>query len=268
MKIGGRVGFERLDELARNFSGIDFPIELALPWRYLELWKPMEHRLDEVKTFFKESGLNILSIHATQGRISEDSFLDWGRKTLELARYLGIRDITLHPDNRKTRRLDHQKAALERLRRLEDEMDMEGVFSIETFGGYNRIMSPREIIELGLPMTLDTAHIHDQAEIMAIIERYHRCIKTVHLSAIGADEHHLPLDPFCLSVVDRFKELDWKGNVILEYLPWFHYRVRPDVQALRDHVEHGIPYAFTPNDDRYRNQPDRWGYGPDGRIQI
>ncbi len=81
-----------------------FPVELALPWRYLELWKPMEHRLDEVKAFFKESGPTILSIHATQGPISEDSFLDWGRKTLELARELGVRDVTLHPENRKTGR--------------------------------------------------------------------------------------------------------------------------------------------------------------------
>jgi len=62
-------------------------------------------------------------------------------------------------------------------------------------------------------------------------------------------------------VVNRLRDLDWKGNVILEYPPWFHYRVRDDVPALRNWIERGIPYAFTPVDYRYRNQPEHWGYG-------
>lgn len=33
MKLGIRASFDRLDELGQRFKGIDFPVELALPYR-------------------------------------------------------------------------------------------------------------------------------------------------------------------------------------------------------------------------------------------
>jgi len=260
MNIGGRVGFDRIEDLEKNFRNIDFPIELALPWRYTELWLPMQGCLDRVASYFKKSPIRILSIHATQGNISDDAFLVWGRQTVEFARELGVQDITIHPGNCRSRREASQQQALRNIRRIERETDACGIFSVETFGGKNRVLRPGEIVSCGLPMTLDTAHLHDRNEIKEIVDGYHHNIKTVHLSAVGNGEHHLPVDAFCLSVVDRLRDLNWEGNIILEYLPWFHYRVRTDVRALSDWVERGIPVELIPPDDRYRNDPDRWGY--------
>ena len=56
----------------------------------------------------------------------------------------------------------------------------------------------------------------------------------------------------------------WSRNVILEYLPWYHYRVREDVFALKEHVERGTPVRLMPVDDKFRGLRDRYGYNPDG----
>ena len=47
IKIGARVGFEKIEDMEKCFEKIDFPFELALPWRYKDLWLPMENRLQE-----------------------------------------------------------------------------------------------------------------------------------------------------------------------------------------------------------------------------
>ena len=103
MKIGGRVGFDYLEELERNFKSIDFPIELALPWRY-EYWLKIENQIDEVIEFFKDGPIEILSIHATQGKIFDKRFLRWGNLTLKIAKGLDIQDVTIHPNNSRKNR--------------------------------------------------------------------------------------------------------------------------------------------------------------------
>jgi sugar phosphate isomerase/epimerase len=260
IKIGGRVGFDRFNEMEPHFKSIDFPVELALPWKYQEYWVPIEKKLDKVIAFFKQSPVEILSIHATQGRISEESFLSWGSQTLELARELGVTDITIHPNLIKGDREFQQMATLRMIKR----MGGEELFSIETFSGYRRLFTPQEIMDQDLPMTLDIAHIHDQDFVMEIIERHHRKIKTVHLSAVGEGEHHLPINDFCISVVARLKELNWSGPVQLEYLPWHHYRVREDIQALRQYLATGQEPKLLPVSDHFRNQPIHYGYRRDG----
>jgi sugar phosphate isomerase/epimerase len=260
MRIGGRVGFNRIEELERNFGSIDFPIELALPWKYRDLWLPMEDRLDEVLVFLRERALTILSVHATQGKITEEEFLRWGRLTLEFAKSLGVEDVTVHPNIVGRERPWCQRRALSYMRQLKGQ----SIFSIETFSGRKRVFTPSELVDQGLPMTLDTAHIHRQQDVMDIVEQNHPNIRVVHLSAIGAEEHHLPIDEFCIRVVDRLMELNWSGNIILEYLPWHHYRIRDDVRALSDHVAHGKPLKLLPVNDQFRDQPERYGYNPDG----
>ncbi len=232
LKIGGRVGFNSLTELERNFTSIDFPIELALPWRYRELWLPMEKDIEQVSGFFRGKDIDILSIHATQGRITEEAFLQWGRLTIELAKGLGVRDITIHPNNVKGRKPEHQESAL----RYIHENGGKRYFSIETFAGKRRVFTPFELMEREIPMTLDTAHIHDRKTVLQIISKNKHNIRTVHLSAIGEGEHHLPVDDFCVTVLEKLIEARWRGNVILEYLPWHHYRIRDDIWALEDYL--------------------------------
>lgn len=260
IKIGGRVGFDRIEDLETRFRSIDFPVELALPWKYKELWLPMEGRVDDMIAFFKKSSVEILSIHATQGRITEERFLRWGRLTLQIARELGVRDVTIHPNIAKRQREWSKEQALRLIRRVKGK----DIFSIETFSGKHRVFSPLELVEAKIPMTLDTAHIHDRNLVMDIVDRGHPNIKTIHLSAVGRGEHHLPIDEFCVRVVDRLVELEWSGNVILEYLPWHHYRVRNDIRALQRYVRDGKRLRLLPVSDKFRGNPDRYGYNPDG----
>jgi sugar phosphate isomerase/epimerase len=260
IRIGGRAGFERLEQLDERFRSIDFPIELALPWRYEALWLPMEDRIDEVVDFFQNRDIEILSLHATQGRITEESFLSWGRTTLELAGKLGVPDVTIHPNRVQNQKEYNQKQVQRMIRR----MGGDGIFSIETFGGRKRVYSPHDLVEQGLPMTLDEAHLHDRSFVRQIVDRNHSNIRTVHLSEVGKDEHHLPIDDFCVEVVDQLIDQGWSGNVILEYLPWHHYRVRDDILALREHITSGRRVQLMPGDDKFRGQPDRYGYSRDG----
>ena len=110
-KIGGRVGFDKVEDLKRCFEDIDFPIELALPWKYQDLWLPVENRLNEVLDFFLERGVEILSIHATQGKISGEPFLEWGKKTLDFAEALDMKYVTIHPEQVKSNRTNLQEKA-------------------------------------------------------------------------------------------------------------------------------------------------------------
>jgi sugar phosphate isomerase/epimerase len=260
IRIGGRVGFDRIDQLEERFRAIDFPIELALPWNYRDMWTPMEKHLDHVIHFFKERDIEILTLHGTQGRLAEEDFLRWGKLTLKIAAELDVNCVTVHPENVKRYRDWHQRQAVEFISVMEGEK----LFSIETFGGKNRLFRPMELVEAAIPMTLDAAHIHDRDLVLGILKQNHPNIKTLHLSAVSGKEQHLPIDDFCVSVVDTLVDLKWSGNVILEYLPWHHYRVREDIGALRDHLEKGIPIHPAPADDKFRNDPDRWGYNSDG----
>ena len=212
MRIGGRVGFAKIENLERTFRSIDFPIELALPWKYQDLWLPIEDKIGQVIDFFKSKDLEILSIHATQGRITDEAFLKWGKLTLDIARSLGVHDVVLHPNSVKNQKSWHQENVLRCIRRLGGS----DIFSIETFKGKDRVFLPIRLVEKGIPMTLDTAHIPDQDLVMEIVNGNHRNIRSVHLSSIGKGEHHLPIDDFCIHVVDRLNELNWSGNVILE----------------------------------------------------
>jgi len=262
MKIGGRVGFDKIEDLERVFRSVDFPFELALPWKYRELWLPLEERTEEIIDFFRGRKLDILSIHATQGRITEESFLVWGEKTVEIALALGVKSVTVHPNEVKDNRDWHQKQALRMIKRFGGEVTI----SIETFGSAKRVFTPADLVDQKTPMTLDTAHLPDREEVIKIIRAHHRHIRTVHLSSIGREEHHLPIDDFCVRVVEELKNLGWGGNVILEYLPWHNYRLRDDIRALEGYVAREGSLKTALVDDKYKNQPDRYGFNPDGSF--
>ena len=76
-RIGGRVGFDSMEQLDKRFRSIDFPVELAIPWKYDDLWLAMEHRVEEVADFFQDRDIEILSIHVPREPITEESFLSW-----------------------------------------------------------------------------------------------------------------------------------------------------------------------------------------------
>jgi len=257
MRLGARVSFDRLDELDAHLDGVDFPVELALPHR-LDDFLPVAERMGEVREAVNARGVEVLSVHATQGRLSEDGHLRWARPALRLADELGASAVTFHPERDRRDRLHGQGLYLRHLGKL--QAGARATAAVETFGGGDRVLQPEEIVDLDLPMVLDTAHLHDEARIHRLIRAHHRRIVTVHLSAKGPTEHHLPLDAACLEAVGSLLELGWEGGVVLEYLPWHHYRVRADLELLRRFVEGERGIEPPPPDDRHRNDPSRWGF--------
>ena len=193
MQPGVRVSFDRLEELEPHFKGVDFPVELALPYRVRD-FLPIADRIPEVKEFIIRSGIQVLSIHAAQGNLAADDHIRWARPAIRLANELGARSVTFHPSQMKTQRTDAQIRVKRHLKALQREST--AIVALETFGGRRRVFRPEEIITAGLPMILDTAHLHDDRQILSIIRRYHQNIPTIHLSARGKQDHHLLRDQY------------------------------------------------------------------------
>ena len=258
MRLGARVGFDAMEELQPHFEGVDFPVELALPYRVHE-FLPIADRMAEVRDFVRGRGIDVLSIHAAQGKLAADDCFAWAEPAMWLADELGARTVTLHPSQTKRdRRLNAQALAKQHLEQLQG--DHRATAAIETFGGDRRIFRPEEIVALGVPMVLDTAHLRDDETILQLIRDYHESIRTVHLSARGDGEPHLPVDRFCLEVVSLLSDLNWDGSIILEYLPWHHYRIRDDLAILRRFLDGATQVQVPPPDDRFRNDDTGWGF--------
>jgi hypothetical protein len=135
------------------------------------------------------------------------------------------------------------------------------IISVETFSGKCRVFQPEEIMEEKLPMTLDTAHIHDNTRIMNIISKYWQHIPVVHLSARGQYENHLPIDLFCIQVVRKLVSLKWSGSITLEYLPWHHYRFKSDIDIVKQALIRDVKLdEIPPLCDLYKGCQDKWGY--------
>ena len=129
--VAARAGFETLEDLPDRLGGIDFPVELALPWRF-QMWESVMPKYGEMVSAIGQTGLDICSVHATQGKISESAFLRWGQKTCELAEQLGASVVTVHPDRARARRADAQILALQHLRTVQRKCPT--IVSVETFG--------------------------------------------------------------------------------------------------------------------------------------
>jgi len=68
----------------------------------------------------EKARLDVASVHATQGQISDPTFLLWGRKTCDLVERLGASVVTVHPDRAKKNKGSQQAQALRHLGILGD----------------------------------------------------------------------------------------------------------------------------------------------------
>ena len=262
MELGARVGFDRMEELEPHFEGVEFPVELALPYRVLD-FLPIVDRMEEITGFIRDRGIRVLSVHAPQGNLAHEDCALWAVPAMSLADRLGASSVTFHPSlSRGTGRLAGQALARQHLGELQE--GAKTLAGIETFGGKRRLFHPEEIMEAGLPMVLDTVHLHDDERVLRLIRDYHRGIPTVHLLARGEKEHHLPIDAFCLEVVSMLDDLSWDGSLVLEYIPWHHYRTATDLELLGRFLAGETNIHIPPPDDKYRNDPSRWGYETEG----
>lgn len=232
IKFGIRQSFDKIEQIEERFSNLNVPVEIALPY-YWDIYEPIRAYLKEIAGKIKNLGIEVLGIHAVQAPITDERFKIWGKEIADFARILGVKTITLHPNN-TNKNQDIQKKALKNLEYFTVLYKNSIIFSIETFSGKRRVFTPDEIVEFNLPMTLDLAHIKDNKRIWSLLKNYKDNIVNIHLSAKGDTIHHLPIDSFCREVVDYLIKNKWNGNIILEYLPESHGQMSADLKSLID----------------------------------
>ncbi len=225
--------FETYEQDLKGLQGI--PIELALPYQ-LEVYLQGRGRLEALTTFVKDARISCPSVHAPQGRLTDDNFLSWAGETVRFAEAVGAGVVVFHPENtRKDARTNLQLTALGNIRKLQRETGLR--IAVETFGGPKRLLSPEEIGERHLWMVLDTSHV-EQDRARDLIGRYHGTIAAVHLSEMRLDEKtgekrpHLPVTDFGREVLRLLEAKGWQGTVTLEYLPEYHDQLLPDREKL------------------------------------
>lgn len=231
IKFGMRQSFDSLEQIKERYANLSVPVEVALPY-YGDIYEPVRGHLTEIAEKIKSYGTEILSIHAVQSPITDKKFREWGREIADFAKVLGVKNITLHPNNIK-KKDGAQKEARRNLAYFTGLYGSEIVFCIETFEGKRRVFAPDEIVSFNLPMTIDTSHIRDNEKIWRLVKNYQKNILNVHLSAREGSRQHLPIDNFCKEIVSYLVESKWEGNVILEYLFEFHDQMIKDLEFLK-----------------------------------
>lgn len=235
IKFGIRQSFDRIEQIEDRYASLSMPVEVALPY-YWDIYEPVRGHLEEIAEKIKSYGTEVLSIHAVQAPITDERFRTWGKEIADFAKILGVKTITLHPNN-INRDDEAQKEARKNLKYFARLYSGEIVFCIETFEGKRRVFTPDETVTFNLPMTLDTSHIRDSEKIWSLLKGYKDNILNVHLSAREGSKQHLPIDNFCKEVVRYLIESKWNGNVILEYLPEFHERMLTDLESLKNNAK-------------------------------
>ena len=234
IKFGIRQSFDRIEQVEERYSNLNVPVEVALPY-YWDIYEPIRGHLSEIAEKIKFYHAEALSIHAVQAPITDEKFKIWGKEMADFAKLLGVKTVTLHPNNVNKDNVVQEKA-LENLKYFADLYKEQIIFCIETFEGSRRVFTPDEIVKFNLSMTLDTAHIRNEKTIWSLLEGYKQNIKNVHLSAKDGNKQHLPIDAFCREVLSYLIETKWDGNVILEYLFEFHERMLDDLRSLESTV--------------------------------
>jgi sugar phosphate isomerase/epimerase len=218
------------------------PLEVALPWRLGDFLEQMDD-LPRLEHYLIENGIHVASLHATQGKLTDDAFISWALPTVKLARKVGARIVVFHPNNAaKTEKFNLQLVALSNLKRLQRESGGV-VVAIETFAHAKRVLTPEEVVTLKLPLVVDVSHL-EPARTMTLIETYHRGIVGIHLSEVRwhdvyQKEHtHMPAGPICEKVLEKLRETKWRGVITLEYLSEFHELMFEDRDRLEAEWSH------------------------------
>ena len=220
------------------------PIEIALPPRLDDFLRD-RHLLQDVKLHIDQFGIPVRSLHAPHGDLADQAFREWADEIAGFAEAQGAETAVFHPETRTgEERNDGKALALENIRSLQART--QAAIAVETFWEEDRVLTPDEIMDNGLPMVLDTSRI-PKPEITWITESYHTHVKNVHLSAVTpGGEHHIAMrkfrpidnDPFCLDLLDRLHELGWNGVVTLEYVPWLSSKSMEDRHLLERIYHH------------------------------
>lgn len=221
MKIARALNYTNFDETAREIDLSEVPVALGL--------FSISRNYRDAANLPSEK---IVSFHGPNVPLNK-KFLPDIRKAANIALALGQDSITLHPHKVKgadeNERLRQQEEALECIDIVEKTSGCK--IEVETFAGRNRILRPREIVELGLPLVIDTSHI-DSLDVYELLEVYRNNVPTLHLSERNIGEQHQPITAYGESLVELLRAQKWDGTVVLEYMPQLQDRAAADAKYL------------------------------------
>ncbi|MDD5476711.1 MAG: hypothetical protein PHG87_00655 [Candidatus Omnitrophica bacterium] len=126
VKFGIRQSFDNIEQIEDRYSNINVPVEVALPY-YWDIYEPVRRHLAEIAEKIKSYGTVVIGIHAVQAPITDKKFKIWGKEIADFAKTLGVKTITLHPNNINKNKIMQEKA-LENLEYFVDLYKKEIVF--------------------------------------------------------------------------------------------------------------------------------------------
>src|SRR3989338_11149032 len=118
IKFGIMQSFDEVGQIEERYANLGVPVEVALPY-YWNIYEPVRRHLAEIAKMLKSYGTTVLSIHAVQAPITDEKFKIWGKEIADFATTLGVKTITLHPNNVNKDKVV-QEIAIENLKRSEE----------------------------------------------------------------------------------------------------------------------------------------------------
>ncbi|MDA8098611.1 MAG: hypothetical protein M0042_03165, partial [Nitrospiraceae bacterium] len=206
--IRQRIDFQNSNARLAKLNGV--AVELAFP-HDLEEFLQGTGSIGHVESQVKSHGVSVYSVHAPDGHLSDETFIDWAGKVVQFAEAVGASVMVLHPEKISETRNGNRDAVIGNIQHLQDRTKV--TIGVETFWGAPRVLSPDAIMQSQLPMVLDTSYL-PKPEILWVIESYHTHIVNLHLSAVTRDRKlkgfaykHQPVDRdgFCMDILDRLQ---------------------------------------------------------------
>ncbi len=72
IKFGIRQSFDKIEQIVDRYADIKVPVEVALPY-YWDIYEPVRGHLGGIAKKIKSYGTRVLSVHAVQAPITDES---------------------------------------------------------------------------------------------------------------------------------------------------------------------------------------------------
>jgi sugar phosphate isomerase/epimerase len=250
MKFSVRVSFPESGkynwfEAVKAFQNIGF-VEVA----FLDPELFLKADIKEILEPFRKINIKASSIHFAQFKLSNlDLFSNVFDKTTEIAKSLDCDSIVIHPSMGKYEAI--KKLLKER---IEPVLKKEELYLCwETFESKRRIFSGIEgMFDFCKNTKLhricyDFSHVHkEQGEILSDLKENINNIKIFHISnrVKNSIKQHYPIyyseEEMALDfdkILSFLSQNEFRGHLVLEYLPQFHSQLLPDGLKLKDLYE-------------------------------
>ena len=214
MDVGHTAVFDKRHTLESMLTHEDV-VELNIRTKMSKVIDNLENIMQTVKN--NEGRIN--SVHPpAPGNLSIEDYLE---QAFGIADAVSANHVVLHTPkvHDQVDRMRRQQELLATVRKVEETHEARAAY--ETFRSRIRLLTTDDIINYGLPMVLDTSHMTaDETE--ELVSTYAHSMPVVHLSQrqeTGPRQAtlHLPIDSFCIELVQYLDDNDWEGAIVLEY---------------------------------------------------